>query len=119
MEDFISIILKDDDIQLLCVYNLDGDDLKVHDKSKEDDLKEHVVHQRRITTGTSLQIFRKLHLYFCKVSSPGKSGSVELYKFSRDQDKCKEFIWKVRKFGLFGYEKDNMLEKNQFFLKFL
>lgn len=46
MEDFISIILKDDDIQLLCVYNLDGDDLKVHDKSKEDDLKEHVVHQR-------------------------------------------------------------------------
>lgn len=45
MEDFISIILKDDHIQLLCVYNLDGDDLKVHDKSREDDLKEHVVHQ--------------------------------------------------------------------------
>lgn len=45
VEDFISIILKDDHIQLLCVYNLDGDDLKVHDKSRVDDLKEHVVHQ--------------------------------------------------------------------------
>ncbi|KAK4774596.1 hypothetical protein SAY86_009531 [Trapa natans] len=81
----------------------------IHCKSKDDDLGIFTVLPNQAFTFHFRRNFFASTLFFCGIYTEHAQGTYDIYKFTRDGNRCYKCTWAVKESGVYGFADGNSI----------